>query len=38
MIALVISIGKIAVSIISAYAIVFFRFPLKNVAFSYLSR
>ena len=31
--ALVISIGKIAVSIISAYAIVFFRFPLKNLAF-----
>ena len=31
--ALVISIGKIAVSMISAYAIVFFRFPLKNLAF-----
>ena len=31
--ALVISIGKIAVSIVSAYAIVFFRFPLKNLAF-----
>jgi sn-glycerol 3-phosphate transport system permease protein len=31
--ALAISIGKIAVSIISAYAIVFFRFPLKNLAF-----
>ncbi|MGV2292144.1 sn-glycerol-3-phosphate ABC transporter permease UgpE [Trinickia sp. YCB016] len=31
--ALTISIGKIAVSIISAYAIVFFRFPLRNTAF-----
>ncbi|TKC90794.1 sn-glycerol-3-phosphate ABC transporter permease UgpE [Trinickia terrae] len=31
--ALAISIGKIAVSIISAYAIVFFRFPLRNTAF-----
>ncbi len=31
--ALVISIGKIAVSMISAYAIVFFRFPFKNLAF-----
>lgn len=33
MMALAISIGKISVSIISAYAIVFFRFPLKNLAF-----
>ena len=31
--ALVISIGKIAVSIVSAYAIVFFRFPFRNFAF-----
>jgi sn-glycerol 3-phosphate transport system permease protein len=31
--ALVIAIGKIAVSIVSAYAIVFFRFPLRNTAF-----
>uniref|UniRef100_UPI0016418900 ABC transporter permease subunit n=1 Tax=Burkholderia gladioli TaxID=28095 RepID=UPI0016418900 len=31
--ALVISIGKIAISMISAYAIVFFRFPLRNLAF-----
>jgi len=31
--ALAISIGKIAVSIISAYAIVFFRFPFRNAAF-----
>jgi sn-glycerol 3-phosphate transport system permease protein len=31
--ALVISIGKIAVSIISAFAIVFFRFPFRNLAF-----
>jgi sn-glycerol 3-phosphate transport system permease protein len=31
--ALVISIGKIAVSIISAYAIVFFSFPLRKLAF-----
>jgi len=31
--ALVIAIGKIAVSILSAYAIIFFRFPFKNVAF-----
>ena len=31
--ALVIAIGKIAVSMISAYAIVFFRFPFKNLAF-----
>jgi sn-glycerol 3-phosphate transport system permease protein len=31
--ALAIAIGKIAVSIISAYAIVFFRFPLRNTAF-----
>jgi sn-glycerol 3-phosphate transport system permease protein len=31
--ALVISIGKIAISMISAYAIVFFRFPLRNTAF-----
>jgi sn-glycerol 3-phosphate transport system permease protein len=31
--ALVISIGKIAVSIISAYAIVFFRFPFRKLAF-----
>ncbi|HEV3105881.1 MAG TPA: sn-glycerol-3-phosphate ABC transporter permease UgpE [Trinickia sp.] len=31
--ALAISIGKIAVSIISAYAIVFFRFPFRNTAF-----
>ncbi len=30
---LMISIGKIAVSIVSAYAIVFFRFPFKNLAF-----
>ncbi|MEX3959849.1 sn-glycerol-3-phosphate ABC transporter permease UgpE [Trinickia sp. EG282A] len=30
---LAISIGKIAVSILSAYAIVFFRFPLRNTAF-----
>jgi sn-glycerol 3-phosphate transport system permease protein len=31
--ALAISLGKIAVSIISAYAIVFFRFPFRNTAF-----
>ncbi|NIE84728.1 MULTISPECIES: sn-glycerol-3-phosphate ABC transporter permease UgpE [unclassified Burkholderia] len=31
--ALVISIGKIAVSILSAYAIVYFRFPFRNTAF-----
>lgn len=31
--ALVISIGKIAVSIVSAYAIVFFRFPFRTLAF-----
>ena len=31
--ALAIAIGKIAVSIVSAYAIVFFRFPLRNTAF-----
>ncbi|ACC71883.1 sn-glycerol-3-phosphate ABC transporter permease UgpE [Paraburkholderia phymatum] len=31
--ALVIAIGKIAVSIISAFAIVFFRFPGRNIAF-----
>ena len=31
--ALAISFGKIAVSIISAYAIVFFRFPFRNTAF-----
>ncbi len=31
--ALVISIGKIAISMISAYAIVFFRFPFRNLAF-----
>lgn len=31
--ALAISVGKIAVSIISAYAIVFFRFPFRNTAF-----
>jgi sn-glycerol 3-phosphate transport system permease protein len=31
--ALVISIGKIAVSMISAYAIVFFRFPFRGFAF-----
>jgi sn-glycerol 3-phosphate transport system permease protein len=31
--ALVISIGKISVSMISAYAIVFFRFPLRQLAF-----
>jgi sn-glycerol 3-phosphate transport system permease protein len=31
--ALAIAVGKIAVSIISAYAIVFFRFPLRNTAF-----
>src|SRR5471032_2025276 len=31
--ALVISIGKIAISMLSAYAIVFFRFPFKNLAF-----
>ncbi len=31
--ALAIALGKIAVSIISAYAIVFFRFPLRNTAF-----
>jgi sn-glycerol 3-phosphate transport system permease protein len=31
--ALVISLGKIAVSIISAFAIVFFRFPFRNFAF-----
>ncbi|HTH61683.1 MAG TPA: sn-glycerol-3-phosphate ABC transporter permease UgpE [Paraburkholderia sp.] len=31
--ALVISVGKIAASIISAYAIVFFRFPLRVVSF-----
>ena len=31
--ALGITIGKIAISIISAYAIVYFRFPLKNLAF-----
>jgi len=31
--ALAIAVGKIAVSIVSAYAIVFFRFPLRNTAF-----
>ncbi|MCP3705485.1 sn-glycerol-3-phosphate ABC transporter permease UgpE [Paraburkholderia sp. CNPSo 3274] len=31
--ALVISVGKIAISIISAYAIVFFRFPFRRLAF-----
>ncbi|TDN67720.1 sn-glycerol-3-phosphate ABC transporter permease UgpE [Paraburkholderia sp. BL10I2N1] len=31
--ALVITIGKIAVSMLSAYAIVFFRFPFKNLSF-----
>jgi sn-glycerol 3-phosphate transport system permease protein len=31
--ALVIAVGKIAVSIISAYAIVFFRFPLRTASF-----
>ncbi len=31
--ALVISIGKIAISIISAYAIVFFRFPFRRLSF-----
>ncbi|MDP9157285.1 MAG: sn-glycerol-3-phosphate ABC transporter permease UgpE [Pseudomonadota bacterium] len=31
--ALVISIGKIVISMLSAYAIVFFRFPFKNLAF-----
>ncbi|MGH8781830.1 sn-glycerol-3-phosphate ABC transporter permease UgpE [Paraburkholderia sp.] len=31
--ALVIAIGKIAISMISAYAIVFFRFPFRNTAF-----
>jgi sn-glycerol 3-phosphate transport system permease protein len=31
--ALTIAIGKIAISIISAYAIVFFRFPLRQLAF-----
>lgn len=31
--ALVISIGKISISMISAYAIVFFRFPLRQLAF-----
>ncbi len=31
--ALVISIGKIAISIISAFAIIYFRFPLKNFFF-----
>jgi sn-glycerol 3-phosphate transport system permease protein len=31
--ALAIAIGKIAVSMISAYAIVFFRFPFRNLAF-----
>ncbi|HVE06636.1 MAG TPA: sn-glycerol-3-phosphate ABC transporter permease UgpE [Paraburkholderia sp.] len=31
--ALVIAIGKIAVSILSAFAIVYFRFPLRNFAF-----
>jgi sn-glycerol 3-phosphate transport system permease protein len=31
--ALVISLGKIAVSILSAYAVVFFRFPLRQTAF-----
>jgi sn-glycerol 3-phosphate transport system permease protein len=31
--ALGITVGKIAISIISAYAIVYFRFPLKNLAF-----
>ena len=31
--ALVISIGKISISMLSAYAIVFFRFPFKNLAF-----
>jgi len=31
--ALVISVGKIAVSMISAYAIVFFRFPFRNLSF-----
>ena len=31
--ALVITIGKIAVSMVSAYAIVFFRFPFRNLSF-----
>jgi sn-glycerol 3-phosphate transport system permease protein len=31
--ALVITIGKIAVSMLSAYAIVFFRFPFRNLSF-----
>ena len=31
--ALVIAIGKIAISMLSAYAIVFFRFPFRNLAF-----
>jgi sn-glycerol 3-phosphate transport system permease protein len=31
--ALVIAIGKIAISLLSAFAIVYFRFPLKNVVF-----
>ncbi|CAD5369218.1 glycerol-3-phosphate transporter subunit; membrane component of ABC superfamily [Rubrivivax sp. A210] len=31
--ALVISIGKIAISLLSAFAVVYFRFPLRNVVF-----
>ncbi|WP_332775094.1 sn-glycerol-3-phosphate ABC transporter permease UgpE [Polaromonas sp.] len=31
--ALIIAIGKIAISLLSAFAIVYFRFPLKNVVF-----
>ncbi|MDE2362084.1 MAG: sn-glycerol-3-phosphate ABC transporter permease UgpE [Hyphomicrobiales bacterium] len=31
--ALIIAVGKIAISILSAYAIVYFRFPLRGVAF-----
>jgi sn-glycerol 3-phosphate transport system permease protein len=31
--ALIISIGKIAISLLSAFAIVYFRFPLKNLVF-----
>jgi sn-glycerol 3-phosphate transport system permease protein len=31
--ALIIAIGKIAISLLSAFAIVYFRFPLRNVVF-----
>ena len=31
--ALIITVGKIAISLLSAFAIVYFRFPLRNVVF-----